>query len=99
MQRTKKLGKNFFLRAYIIQEYYKLKRLEGLSNRAIYRRVRLLYLISEGTFYNYLSVPARARIKELNLIEEATSILRVHLKLLKEIDKLIKEDSNVESSI
>ena len=88
-KRRKIKSVNFLLRAYIIQEYYKLKSLEGLSNRWIYERLRWWYPMSEGTFYNYLAVPARKGLKAKDISE---NLIHRHLEIALQGLKMIEEN-------
>ncbi|OQY03231.1 MAG: hypothetical protein B6I20_05490 [Bacteroidetes bacterium 4572_117] len=50
---------------YIVQEYYLLAKERGITTKRIWQDVNSLYPMHISTFYNYLSINARAKLKQL----------------------------------
>jgi hypothetical protein len=55
---------NRLKRVYVIQEYYLIKKKDGVTNKRIWENVCTIFPISKDTFYNYLKENARKALKE-----------------------------------
>jgi hypothetical protein len=58
---------NRLRRVYVIQEYYLLKKEDGVTNKRIIANICNILPISKDTFYKCLKENARKMLRELNV--------------------------------
>ena len=73
---------------YIFQEYYLEKKKLGITAKRIWENVCLVYPMDKATFYNYLAVNARAKLKDFETDFDELNKIK---------DNVIKAISNIET--
>ena len=73
---------------YIVQEYYLEKKKLGITAKRIWENVYQIYPMDKATFYNYLAVNARAKLKEFDTDFDELNKMK---------ENVIKTISNIET--
>jgi hypothetical protein len=79
---------NRLKKIYVLQEYYLLKKEEGVTTKRIWENVSMLYPMHLDTFYAYLNTNARRRLKEHGVdLEELTKYKDNVIKALLSVER------------
>lgn len=81
---------NRLKRVYAIQEYYKIKKADGVMVCRIWENVCKLFPMSDVTFYNYMNENARKSLRELNVdFDELNKYKEDVIKSIQSLEKSI----------
>ncbi|MBN1250673.1 MAG: hypothetical protein JXA16_00960 [Bacteroidales bacterium] len=72
-------NKNKTIIIYIIQEYVLQEQKRGIPVKRLWQNVHNVYPISISTFYSYLAINARQKIKEYNLDIDKLNKIKEHV--------------------
>lgn len=55
------------MRIYVVQEYYKLKKEDGVTSKRIWENICKIFPISIDTFYSWLAVNVKKDLRDLEV--------------------------------